>query len=299
MRGSTEMGLLKDLLVLVLAIFFQTKSTVALLVQRPCCSAYAHAGASFGPQLPWVAPGVMGTLSRGQDKECNGATPNSIVMIDRGMESFVDAVKACQEKGVVAVVVRNVASSSGGENDLIVMGSASGESGVHVPSVFVSRKTGDELDAMLAMNPTVFVQLFAADDINSLMAYLAYLVMSVETMFFFVVFFSIVFIISSRRMIRKNRCRNRRCCCRRNESESSRVALIINDRSLIEPLQPNNTNQLSNAVDPESKPPKERNGSQAVHAYPIVYANGISQDHTVHLRVDPDNEEPLFEQQEQ
>ena len=221
-------------------------------------------------------------------------------MIDRGLESFVDAVKACQQKGVVAVVVRNVASSGGGDNDLIVMGSTQHESSILVPSVFVSRKTGDELDAMLAINPTVFIELFAADDVNSIMAYIAYLVMSVETLFFAVVFLSVVIILGSRRIARRSGrvgcCR--RCCCRK--ARDSRVAILVDDRALLEPLQPNSASLMSsNTADPESKPPKDR-VAQAVQSYPIVYANGATTvEHSVSLRVDPDNEEPLFEQQEQ
>jgi len=287
---------------LLFVLLVWAESTHALLVQKPCCSAYPHAGATFGPQLPWVSPGVMGILSRSQDKDCNGAVPNSIVMIDRGLELFVEAVKACQEKGAVAVVVRNVASSGGGDNDLIVMGSTQREASIKVPSVFVSRKTGDELDAMLAMNPTVFVELFAADDVNSIMAYVAYLVMSVESLFFAVVFFSLFFIMCTRRIARRGgrsgRCSRIRCC---KKYHDSRTAMLVNDRSLLEPLQPNSTTQLSsNTSDPESKPPKGRNG-EAVQSYPIVYSNGVASviEHSVSLRVDPNNEEPLFEQQEQ
>jgi len=210
-------------------------------------------------------------------------------MIDRGLESFVDAVKACQAKGVVAVVVRNVASSGGGENDLIVMGAAEKDGGVHIPSVFVSRKTGDELDVLLAMNPTVFVELFAADDVNSIMAYIAYLIMSVETLFFAVVFFTIVIVLGSRKRMNRGR------CCRRKETET-RAALLVNDSSLLEPLQP--TRVSSVASDPESKPPKDGN-AQAIQSYPVVFANGAVNERTVSLRVDPNNEEPLFEQQEQ
>jgi len=272
-----------------LGLLVATLSAEALFVQKPCCSAFPHAGASFGPQLPWTSPGVFGILSRSQDKDCQGAVPGTIVLVDRGLEQFVDAVLACQEKGVMGVVVRNVASTGGSENDLIVMGSPHKDTGVKIPSVFVSRKTGDELDAMLALEPTVFVELFAADDVNSLMAYVAYLVMSVETLFFGVLFMLIVLVVGTRRVSSP-----RRCCRRSCRKSDDRSALIVNDRALLEPLQPNSIRvPFADSADLESKLRPDR----AILSYPVVFANGIQEQHSVSLPVSDD--EPVFEQQEQ
>ena len=235
----------------------------------------------------------------GHEKDCSGAVPNSVVMIDRGLESFVDAVKACQDQGAVAVIVRNVHSTGGGENDLVVMGATQKETGITVPSIFVSRKTGDELDAMLAVNPTVLVELFAADDVNSIMAYLAYLIMSVETLFFITILFSIALFAASKR--NKRRCTR----CRRNDELGERQEAILifenSSRSLLEPL---NGSSGENLNDPESKPaPKQDSNSSAIQSYPVVYANAnggnVRQEQLVNLRVDPKNEDILFEQQEQ
>jgi hypothetical protein len=276
-----------------------TSPSTALFVQTPCCSAFPHAGASFGPQLPWTSPGVFGVLSRGEDKECQGGVSGTIVLIDRGLEPFVDTVKACQEKGAVAVVVRNVLSSGGDEGELVLMAAAQKETGVSVPSVFVSRKTGDELDAMLALNPSVFVELFAADDVNSLMAYVAYLMMSMETIFFGVLFMLVLVILGARR----NRVNHGRRCCRRGQDDSyTRTALIVNDESLLEPLQPNSSS-LSRAAasrDPESKLSTSTTARPStLTAYPVVFSNGTQQEHSVSVPVDPINDEPVFEQQEQ
>jgi len=217
------------------------------------------------------------------------------------MESFVDAVKACQELGAVGVIVRNVASSGGSENDLVVMGASTKDHGVRVPSVFVSRKTGDELDAMLALNPTVFVELFAADDVNSIMAYLAYLAMSVEMLFFSFIFFAVVVGASLRRRAHSPRSRR---CCRRAEASQRTALIVAHDSDLLQPLT---SATASEEEDPESKRPKEQ-------AFPIVYANNSQtvanssngsasgnarREELVNFPVDPKNEEPVFDQQEQ
>jgi len=266
----------------------------ALYVEKPCCSVYPHAGANFGPQLPWTNPGVFGVLSRALDKDCQGGVPGTIVMIDRGMESFVDSVKACQDRGAVAVVVRNVVSSGGAENDLVVMSSPHQEPDIRVPSVFISRRSGDELDAILATQPIVFVQLFAADDVNYLMAYLAYLVMSVETLFFAMLVFSIAILLWTRRMFRRNGS-SRRCCCRR--PGYSRVALLVQNRSLTEPLQGTSNNAVADGEDIENKL-RQGGRESSMLVYPVVYSNGDNE-HSVHISVDPHNQEPVFEQQEQ
>ena len=217
-------------------------------------------------------------------------------MIDRGLEPFVDAVRACQSKGAVAVVVRNVESSGDDESDLVVMGAAQQNPGISVSSVFVSRKTGDELDAMLAIEQTIFVELFAADDVNSLMAYIAYLVMSVESLFFALLIMLVVAVFATRRMHRGRRtCR--RPCCRPKDGNFGRTALIVNDRSLLEPLQPN-VSRLTSAEtsDLESKIRTDRVNLVTL-SYPVVFVNGTQQQHSVSIPVN--NDEPIFEQQEQ
>jgi hypothetical protein len=195
--------------------------------------------------------------------------------------------------------VRNVLSSGGDEGELVVMAAAQKETGVSVPSVFVSRKTGDELDAMLAMNPSVFVELFAADDVNSLMAYVAYLVMSMETLFFGVLFMLVLVVLGARR----NRVNHGRRCCRRGQDDSyTRTALIINDQALLEPLQPNSSSlsRAAASTDPESKLSTSTTARPStLTAYPVVFSNGAQQEHSVSVPVDPINDEPVFEQQEQ
>jgi len=229
-----------------------------------------------------------------EDKDCHGAVENSIVMIDRGMESFVDAVRACQEKKVRAVVVRNVASSGGSENDLVVMGAESKETGVSIPSVFVSRKTGDELDALLTIHNRVFVELFAADDVDSVMAYLSYLIMSVETLFF-AMFLSVVLVfICARRVSRQNKCR--RCCSSNGER---RHALLVNDQSLVEPLRSSTSHSAANGNDIENKPRADRSANTSISLYPVVLVNGAQhQAVAISVPVDP-NDEPVFDQQDQ
>jgi hypothetical protein len=279
----------------------------ALFVQKPCCSAFPHAGASFGPQLPWTSPGVFGVVSRGEDKDCQGGIAGTVVLIDRGLEPFVDTVRACQAKGAVAVIVRNVASSGGSIDDLVVMGAPMHEAGtVAIPSIFVSRKTGDELDAMLAMNPNVFVELFAADDVNSLMAYLAYVVMSAESLFFAMLFMLVLVVIGTRkRRSTRGGCWRR---CRRNDHETSysRHALLVNDQALVEPLHHQQQPSTSNGrdlMDPESKL------VTITTSYPVVFNNPTAASlhngsntqvqRLVSIPVNAVNNEPVFEQQEQ
>lgn len=312
-------------LVLLSALVALIASTNALLVQQPCCSAYAHAGASFGPRLPWVSPGVAAKLSRAQDKDCTGAVEGELVMIDRGLEPFVDAVRACQQKGARAVIVRNVPSSAEGENDVIVMGALKGQAeDIRIPSVFISKRAGNELDVLLTMNENVFVELFAADDVNSIMAYIAYLMMSLETLLFGLVFLSVFVCLCSRRMARRGLVRSRGNCCR--SPRSSAVAMLVNDRALLEPLNGGNSMMTSDrtssatgvnasiaATDIESKP------ASMTRVLPVVFADTANQRATamqtqqqmqqqqqqqqqqqhVSLQVNPDSDEPVFDQQEQ
>ena len=235
--------------------------------------------------------------------------PGTVVLIDRGLEPFLDTVKACQARGAVAVIVRNVASSPGTDSDLVVMGAASQHeaSGVTVPSVFVSRKTGDELDAMLALNANVFVELFAADDVNSLMAYLAYMVMSAETLFFAMLFMLVLIVLGTRR----RRSSARRCCNRNNEESSySRHALLVNDRALMEPLAANSSQQQQQQalLDPEAKINTVTTSFPVVfhaqHQHSIPNSTMSSNSHNnaqrlVSVPVNAINDEPVFEQQDQ
>jgi hypothetical protein len=281
------------LLLLSLFLVLSHQNVRSLFVQKPCCSAFPHSGASFGPKLPWTSPGVFGVLSKGTDKDCSGAVAGTVVLMDRGLESFVDTVKACQAKGAVAVVVRNVLGSGEGPNDLITMGSAHKDSSVHVSSIFVSSRTGDDLETLFATNPTVFVELFAADDVNSLMAYVAYLVMSVESLFFVLLSLLIMVFVWTRRALHSER-RKCRCCRQRHH----RTALIVADSDMLQPLQTQLLSDSNRLLDPESKPPGERAASSVI-VLPVVYNNGGQVEHSVHINADPTNLEPVFEQQEQ
>jgi hypothetical protein len=225
-------------------------------------------------------------------------------MIDRGMESFVDAVKACQEKRVKAVIVRDVLASGGGENDLIVMGSSHKDGSITIPSVFVSRKTGDELDALIATNPAVFVELFAADDVNSLMAYVAYLVMSAETLFFLFVLSMVLLVVGTRRMFRSRSSNStgRRCrLCKGKDDQEHRAALLVNNRGLFEPLHPSSSTNTSRVTSSEDLEGKLRSDNRIQVSYPVVYAqDSTTANHQQQsLPVHTVNDDPVFDQQEQ
>ena len=155
---------------------------------QPCCTTFSHAGAAFGPRLPWGAPGVVGELRRvdvSGGKQCEGLRRGDedagralVALVERGQALFVDAVAACQAAGAVAVVVRNTRLSGDSDDALVQMGPfhalASNGAKITVPAVFVSTATGNELYATLDASASasasasttdpVMVGLFAADD---------------------------------------------------------------------------------------------------------------------------------------
>lgn len=135
-----------------------------LYVEVPCCSEFPHLGATFGPRLPFFSPGVRSVLTRSVSPEdCAGGEAGKVVMVDRSDHvQFADLVRACQAKGVSGVVVKNHG------DELVRMGAVDGH-GITTPSVFISKRAGDELDEHLAaQGEEVVVQLFEADDLGYL-----------------------------------------------------------------------------------------------------------------------------------
>lgn len=250
-----------------------------LTVTTPCCSTFTHVGARFGPTLPLHRPGVFGILSRATSKECDGALPGTIVMIDRGMENFVETVQACQLKQAKGVVVRDVQSSGDDKDQLVEMISQDPHPNVVIPSVFVSRATGEQLDILLATNPTVVVELSGEDDMNLYLLYLSY----VLTIRLLAVFLMVGCCMAGIRL-------KRSMCKRRRDRQA---LLVSSEESLMQPL---NTSQTlaQESEDEESKPVANRNA-----VLPVVYGDITEQqDTSVPVYVDV-KDEVVFEQQEQ
>lgn len=307
---SSSFHFISFLLSILSITVITSPTTTAVFVSTPCCYSFEHVGAAFGPRLPWTSPGVSGDLSRSRDKTCEGGIPNTIVMMDRGLESFADAVRACQAKGVLAVIVRNANNNDDSENHLIIMGPTQDRT-IHIPSVFVSKKAGEELDAILlksALDPFAAparVELFATDDVTYLLGEISAAFAQLFSFMLFLLMFAMIFI-----MVKRS---TRACCCRNRQSRQTivvsssllsrvRGALLSQegqyDRGLLEPLASGNGNG-NFQVDVESKaaPPKEK----LIVMYPVV-GGGVAATTSVGVPADPNdgNEvSAIAEQQEQ
>jgi len=223
------------LLPLAVALLGALAAVEAVFVRTPCCSSYTHAGARFGPRLPWSPPGTVGELVHAHD--CAGPAETilgKVAFVDRGANTFVNLVEACMAKGAIAVVVRDTKQSGDGENALVVMG-PDHVSGIKIPSVFVSRSTGEDLEILLGGSTPVVVELFSADDVTLFLASLPQVLFSVLS---FAMSLSLCIMC----------CRMRRFYFTRRHSADAPL-LVINNQGLLEPL-----NSQPTIAAPESKP---------------------------------------------
>eukprot|EP00658_Telonema_sp_P-2_P079049 TRINITY_DN755_c0_g1_i1.p1 TRINITY_DN755_c0_g1~~TRINITY_DN755_c0_g1_i1.p1 ORF type:complete len:407 (-),score=101.91 TRINITY_DN755_c0_g1_i1:487-1638(-) len=112
---------------------------------------------------PYLTTGIQGQLYQTSPPDCchNDCRVSAnaqpwIALIQRGNCSFVAKIRNAQDLGASAVLVYNHV-----DNSVIRMGSASTNTGVRIPSVFVGRDTGRELENQSQATGSATVDLVA------------------------------------------------------------------------------------------------------------------------------------------
>lgn len=260
--------------VVLLAVL--SSAVQALFIESPCCTAFPHMGAQFGPRLQFFSPGVRGSVSRSKSpQDCAGAEEGTVVLVDRHEgHAFVDIVRACQAKQVLAVIVRNQGSTA--EDELVRMGGRADD--IVVPAIFVSRRAGEKLDLDLLLQQQkeekVIVQLYQADDLGYLYGTLLF----VLPFMLVVMLFSCVFVALVRISVS-------RICQRR--ATRRRVVLVEQQQApstLNEPLMDGDVGDVEQ--------------QQEEKHFPIVLPNTTSSNNNS-VAITLVNGEPVFDQQGQ